>query len=366
MIQNIINTIKTAKDDVVLFGASGVLTQLFDKISKLGIKVSHICDNDKEKQGKEMFGFVIQNPEKLFSKDKKYTVIVTSSFFTEIEEQLVKYSNVLGCVDYRKLYDLINVTVFIPKSSLLEESKELREDYNGFVRNLQVDTNPIVISRYNFSKQYIYGTGVEIGAFHLPTQVNEGVRVDYVDQMSMFQIKERFAEFRNTYCVYPSIIDDGEKLSSIQDECYDFVIANHMLEHCQNFFATINNHLRVLKQNGLLFYSLPDKRVTFDKSRELTTYEHLKHEFLFGTDAQMQYEHYYDFLTNVSQLEGDELNAALEKSMHSSLDTHFHVWDSVTLLEHLKSAIEDKLIDVDIVAYKQVLDIEAMVILRKR
>jgi 7,8-dihydro-6-hydroxymethylpterin-pyrophosphokinase len=38
----------------------------------------------------------------------------------------------------------------------------------------------------------------------------------------------------------------------------------------------------------------------------------------------------------------------------------------MTLLEHLKRAIEDKLIDVDIVVYKQVLDIEAMVILRKR
>ncbi|MBN2816384.1 MAG: methyltransferase domain-containing protein [Campylobacterales bacterium] len=366
MTQNIINTIKTSKDDIVLFGASGVLTQLFDKISKLGIKVSHICDNDQNKQGQEMFGFVIQNPEKLFSEEKKYNVIITSSFFIEIEQQLKEYSNVITYLDYKKLYDLVNTTVYTPKLSLLEHYEELRDDYNCFVRNLQKDTNPIVISRYNFSQPYLQGKGLEIGAFHLPTPVDENLQVDYVDQVTMAEIKERFPEFTNTYCVYPTIIDDGEVLSKIPDEKYEFVIANHMLEHCQNFFATINNHLRVLKKNGLLFYSLPDKRVTFDKPRELTTYEHLKHEFLFGTDRETQYEHYYDFLTNVSQLRGDELNAALEKYMRLSLDTHFHVWDSVTLLEHLKSAIEDKLIDVEIVVYKQVLDIEAMVILRKR
>lgn len=366
MTNNIINAIKTAREDVVLFGASGVLTQLFDRIIALGIKVSYICDNDQNKVGKEMFGFVVENPEKLFNEKKNFNVIVTSSFFTEIEEQLKGYTNVITCLDYKKLYDLVNTTAFIPKSSLLEKHEELREDYNSFVRNLQRDVNPIVISRYNFSKSYLKGKGLEIGAFHLPTPVNEGVEVDYVDQMSMDDIKQRFPEFINTYCVYPSIIDDGEMLSKIHSESYDFIIANHMLEHCQNFFSTIKNHLRVLKQNGLLFYSLPDKRVTFDKPRELTTYEHLKNEFLFGTDTNAQYEHYYDFLTNVSKLQGSELTAALEKSMASSLDTHFHVWDSTTLLEHLTSAIKDELINVEIVEYAQTLDIEVMVILKKR
>lgn len=366
MTQNIINKMKTSKDDIVLFGASSVLARFFEKLSPLGIKVSHICDNDKGKQGKEMFGFVIQSPQKLFSTDKKYNVIITSSFFVEIEQQLQEYSNVLTCLDYKKVYDLINVTVYTPKFSLFEKYEELREDYNSFVRDLQKDTSAIAISRYDFSKPYLKGKGLEIGAFHLPTPVDENLQVDYVDQVTMSEIKERFPEFANTYCVYPTIIDDGEVLSKIPDERYEFVIANHMLEHCQNFFATINNHLRVLKKNGLLFYSLPDKRVTFDKPRELTTYEHLKDEFLFGTDRETQYEHYYDFLTNVSKLKDDELDSALEKYMSLSLDTHFHVWDSVTLLEHLKSAVEDKLIDVEIVTYEQVLDIEAMVILRKR
>ena len=365
MTNSLINNIKTSRDEVVLFGASSVLTHLFEKILALGIKISHICDNDVNKIGKEMFGFVVEDPNILFKNKTNFNVIITSSFFKEIEIQLSGYSNVLTCINYKKLYDLVNISVFVPKASLLENNEELREDYNNFVRNLQIDMNPIVISRYNFSKQYIKGKGLEIGAFHLPTQVCEGTKVEYVDQMSMFQIKERFPEFINTYCVYPTIIDDGEKLLKIQDESYDFIIANHMLEHCQNFFLTINNHLRVLKPNGLLFYSLPDKRVTFDKHRELTTYEHLKNEFLFGTTPESQYEHYYDFLKNVSNIDGDELNVELKKAMESSLDTHFHVWDATTLFEHITFAIDDGLINVEIVEFKQTLDIEVMVMLRK-
>jgi predicted SAM-dependent methyltransferase len=312
-----------------------------------------------------MFGFVVQNPDSLFEKKKNFNVIITSSFFSEIEEQLKGCKNVLTCLDYRKIYDLTTITSFVPKISLLEKDEELREDYNSFVRNLQVDKNSIVISRYNASVPYLKGEGLEIGAFHLPTPVKEGIRVDYVDQISMSEIKQRFPEFINTYCVYPNVIDNGEILSKIQSETYDFIIANHMIEHTENFFKTINNHLRVLKKGGILFYAVPDKRFTFDIDRELTTYEHLKTEFIEGSQKN-RYAHFVDFLTNVSNIKEEEkLHAAAKKSTEEGLDTHFHVWTSETFLEHIELAIEDKILNVKVLEHTHDVNIESITILEK-
>ena len=365
MINSLINNIKTSGNKVVLFGASSVLTHFFEKILTLGIKISHICDNDINKIGKEMFGFVIEDPNILFKNKSNFNVIITSSFFKEIETQLSEYSNVITCIDYKKLYDLVSITAFVPKESLLENIEELREDYNSFVRNLQLNINPIAVSRYNFSKPYIKGKGLEIGAFHLPTQVCEGTKVEYVDQMSMIQIKERFPKFINTYCVYPSIIDNGEKLLKIQDESYDFLIANHMIEHTENVFKTIQNHLRVLKKGGILYYAVPDKRFTFDKNRELTTYEHLKAEYLYGSE-NYRYEHFLDFVTNVQNVkEEKEASKVAKKLSEEGLDTHFHVWTSETFIDHIKKAIDDKILNIEILEHTHKNDIESITILKK-
>ena len=60
------------------------------------------------------------------------------------------------------------------------------------------------------------------------------------------------------------IVDDGEKLSSFPDGQLDFIIANHMIEHTANPLGTIRNHLRKIREGGVLYYAVPDKRYTFD------------------------------------------------------------------------------------------------------
>ncbi len=70
----------------------------------------------------------------------------------------------------------------------------------------------------------------------------------------------------------PDMIDDGETLSTIDSASQDFVIANHFLEHCENPIQTLRNFLRVLKDGGILYMAVPDKRFTFDVDRPVTTY----------------------------------------------------------------------------------------------
>ena len=94
--------------------------------------------------------------------------------------------------------------------------------------------------------------------------------------------KKVMPEFMDYYCVFPSFITDGCTLECITDCEYDFLIANHMIEHARNCFDAILNHLRVIKPGGHLLYAVPDKNHTFDKPREMTTYEHLRDELPNG------------------------------------------------------------------------------------
>ena len=60
----------------------------------------------------------------------------------------------------------------------------------------------------------------------------------------------------------PDIIDDGEVLSKVADNTYDFVIANHFLEHAEDPFSTLKNFARILRPGGMIFMAIPDKRWT--------------------------------------------------------------------------------------------------------
>lgn len=254
---------------------------------------------------------------------------------------------------------------YVPSYKLLENNLSIRDDYNKFVRDIRKIRNKTTMIRYEISKKYLKGRGLEIGAFHAPTPLADGCEADYLDQMSIDDIKTRFPKYEDYYCVYPNIIENGELLISIEDNKYDFLIANHMLEHTENVFKTIQNHLRVLKKGGILYYAVPDKRFTFDKNRKLTTYEHLKAEYLYGSE-NYRYEHFLDFVTNVQNVkEEKEASKVAKKLSEEGLDTHFHVWTSETFIDHIKKAIDDKILNIEILEHTHKNDIESITILKK-
>lgn len=253
---------------------------------------------------------------------------------------------------------------YVPNEDLLKESVALQDDYNNFVRNLSNKTISFEKVRLDMAHKYLKGRGVEIGGFHAPNALPEGCTADYIDQATIAELKNRFPEMMNMYCVYPSIIDNGEILSKIDSEKYDFLIANHMLEHTENLFKTMQNHLRVIKKGGILLYAIPDKQYTFDIDRELTTYEHLKVEYYEGSE-KFRFQHYLDFHENVEKLSGDALIKKTEESMKDHLDTHFHVWTPETFLEHMQQAIKDNILNMEIVEHVCKVELESITVLRK-
>ncbi|NET62712.1 MAG: class I SAM-dependent methyltransferase [Symploca sp. SIO2E6] len=101
--------------------------------------------------------------------------------------------------------------------------------------------------RRQIAWHYLSGKGIEIGALHSPLEVPPHAQVHYVDRLSVAELRKQYPELAEHELVEVDIIDDGETLPSMADASVDFVIANHMIEHCQDPIGTIEHHLRVLK-----------------------------------------------------------------------------------------------------------------------
>jgi SAM-dependent methyltransferase len=179
--------------------------------------------------------------------------------------------------------------------------------------------------RRKLSSRFISGDGIEIGALHEPLTVASRARVRYVDRMSVADLRTHYPELSNQPLVPVDIYDDGEKLRSIGDDSFDFVIANHMLEHCEDPLTALSTFLRVVRPGGVIYLAIPDKRFTFDVSREVTSIAHVLRDHHDGPQGSRE-EHYLDWVRNVNHKPEREVRAECDALMKMQYSIHFHVW----------------------------------------
>lgn len=152
--------------------------------------------------------------------------------------------------------------------------------------------------RKHFSDQLV-GFGLDIGALNNPLFPETPWNIDYVDRMSVAELRKQYPELANLDLVEPNIIDDAETLNTIGNEAYDFVIVSHVIEHMRNPLKALETWMRVLKPKGLLYLVVPDYRKIFDQYRELTTLEHIIADYE-TPDIEIDYDHYLDYAKNVN------------------------------------------------------------------
>ncbi|MDQ3414406.1 MAG: class I SAM-dependent methyltransferase [Verrucomicrobiota bacterium] len=187
--------------------------------------------------------------------------------------------------------------------------------------------------------RYIRGSGIEIGALDSPLQTYHRARVRYLDCLPSEKLRAAYPEIPPQSVLEVEQVEDGETLGSVPNESCDFVIANHVLEHLRNPIRGMENMFRVLKSDGILYLALPDKRFTFDVGRSVTSYEHLKRDYLDGPDWS-DAEHSRDWIKFVGKVNDEseiERRANLIRESRSKI--HFHVWtqrEFVELLMHLR------------------------------
>lgn len=207
-------------------------------------------------------------------------------------------------------------------------------------RTLNPPPDPLGEIRYELASRYLHGQGLEIGALHYPLKVPTDVTVQYVDRYSNADLRKQYPELSEQPFVPVSIVDDGEKLTKVRAKSQDFIIANHFIEHAEDPIGTIATHLKKLKEGGILYLAVPDKRYTFDYDRPVTTLAHLVQNYRRGP-AYGRKQHYVEWVHLAEkQRKGAAQQAALLMKVRYSI--HFHVWtntDFASMLAHMKHAL---------------------------
>ncbi|MEG4806555.1 methyltransferase domain-containing protein [Microcoleus sp. F8-D3] len=189
--------------------------------------------------------------------------------------------------------------------------------------------------RREIASQYLKGEGIEVGPLNAPLEVPPGVKVHYIDRMSVEELRKHYPELAEVNLAEVDIIDDGETLSSIKDNSWDFVIANHMIEHCQNPIGALVNFLRVVKPEGIVYMGVPDKRHTFDRDRPLTSLDHLIRDYKEGPEWS-RLVHYEEYVRLVDKFPEPRVGERVQHLLDIDYSIHFHVWTAETFPEFLE------------------------------
>jgi predicted SAM-dependent methyltransferase len=226
-----------------------------------------------------------------------------------------------------------------------------------------MDLTALMEVRRDIAFKYLSGKGIEVGALHAPLEVPDTVKVDYVDRMSVSELRKQYPELDGIDLVEANILDNGETLSSITDNSWDFVIANHMIEHCQNPIGALENFLRVVKPGGIVYMGVPDKRYIFDVARPLTSLDHLIRDYKEGPEWS-KVSHYEEYVRMVEKLSGEQAMARQQVLLNIDYSIHFHVWTSETFPE-LLTYCQEQLSHRFEIEYLHENFVELIVILRK-
>ena len=171
---------------------------------------------------------------------------------------------------------------------------------------------------------HLRGRGLEIGALTTPYPFLPGTEVVYSDLLTPEQVAAMYPGAR-----LPDIQSDSEHFPAIGDGAFDFVVANHVLEHVTSPIDALREWRRVLRDGGVLMLALPDKRFTFDAPRKRTTLAHLIADSRTNSDPRdRNYEHLVEWATHVEKLTAasEEWRKWIDDQYARGYAVHNHVW----------------------------------------
>ena len=192
--------------------------------------------------------------------------------------------------------------------------------------------------RARLAARYLAGRGIEIGALDFPLPLPANAVARYVDRLGVAELRAQYPELAGRHLQEPDVIDDGERLESVPSASLDFIVANHVLEHCENPLGALLVHLDRVRPGGVLFYAIPDKRKCFDRKRPVTDFGHLLADHEDG-GAGSRWGHFMEWAIYVNAIADP---AAAEENaranMRNNYSIHFHVWTPETFRQFLEDA----------------------------
>lgn len=182
--------------------------------------------------------------------------------------------------------------------------------------------------REQLAAKYIRGRGIEIGGLHNCLPIPHGAKVTYVDRLPPDQAHP---DVKNK--VQNIVIDDAELLQHPVCNNVDFIIANHVLEHCHDPIGTLYTWFDRLASGGIAYIALPEKNHTFDKPREVTKLSHIILDYQSVNTITRDAEHYQEWLSIIDGVKEPELSKRVKQCQKDRANIHFHVWDRQSMQE---------------------------------
>jgi SAM-dependent methyltransferase len=184
------------------------------------------------------------------------------------------------------------------------------------------------------ARGWLRGRGLEIGALDAPFPLPSSAAATYVDRLPVAELRHHYPEIAADALVAVDVVDDAETLQTIASSSQDFVIASHVLEHCEDALAALASWVRVLKPGGAAVVVVPDKRFTFDAGRPTTSLAHLVADHAEGAGRSRE-QHYLEWVTLVEGVAADRARQRAGELQQSGYRIHFHVWDLAAFAELL-------------------------------
>jgi len=150
--------------------------------------------------------------------------------------------------------------------------KELALHFKNNMHERRIYT--AVVSDVEFlSMKWLRGNGLEIGAGKYPTPLFGSASLIHAD------CDEALAYGGKELHLLKAL--DSNNFPDDQEEKYDFVIASHVLEHCDSFIRAIKNLNSNIKKDGLIYIVLPDINFLIDRNfiDNFTFQHHLEEYF---------------------------------------------------------------------------------------
>ena len=204
---------------------------------------------------------------------------------------------------------------------------------------------------------------LEIGAFTAPTVDATEANVKFLDFFTTDELIEKVQKSGGD----PSQVVDvhyvcrDDNYVEVVKDTFDLVVANHVFEHIDHSIRWLQMIRTMLRDDGLLFLVLPDKKYSFDKFRPDTPVSHILFEYLApdqdaSTIHNFETALYYD-LEYIGKINDprEKLNIARLKQAisESHPGVHRHVFQAETFESRvMRPLLFTGLIDFDLLEVK--------------
>ncbi|MBK3736567.1 methyltransferase domain-containing protein [Azospirillum brasilense] len=131
-----------------------------------------------------------------------------------------------------------------------------------------MDRNEIIRSMINTS-----GLGLEIGASYNPVMPKrDGYNIRIADYAGHDYLR-KLHNLSSDHIEDVDYVTNGGPVSKAVEEenCFDYIVASHMIEHCVDFIGFLKDCETLLKPDGALVLVVPDKRNCFDVFQSLSS-----------------------------------------------------------------------------------------------